>query len=133
MSRVVVNLVELNRRRHVELESITAALSEAVAVGTGTGAYEDAVHDSLDAVRELVRALRGLLVRPLPEALMAGTAEVAVELAAPVHELEALAEELDRVRGILEDEPAADAGNLRATDELESLAERLRVRALTRT
>lgn len=128
MTRIVVHVVELNRRRHVELESITAALAEAIDAGD----RQAVDREMLDPVRELVRALRSLLSQPLPEALMDGTAEVAVELAAPVHELEALAEELDRVRGILEDEPAADAGNLRATDELESIADRLRLRASSR-
>lgn len=136
MTAVVVNVVELNRRRHVELESITLALGEAIAAGEHAGGIPAGLEaDALEPVRELRRALATLVTQPLPEALMAdaGTGELAVELEAPAHELEAVAEELDRVRDLLEGAPAADSANMLATDELESLAGRLRHRALTRS
>lgn len=118
MTRVVVQVVELNRRRHVELESITAALSEAVFAAEQVG--------TLEPVRELVRALRGLVGQALPEALMEGTGEVAVELVAPLHELEQLAEELT---GLADGLSSLSDGD---RFELERLAAKVRERATAR-
>jgi len=125
VARVVVNLVELNRRRHVELESITAALAEAlhVAGARATEGIEPA--EVLEPVRELVRALRGLIAQPLPEAFMAGTGELEVELVAPVHELEQLAGELEGIADRFY--PAGAASEER--EALDELAARVRARA----
>jgi hypothetical protein len=87
MPPVVVVLVEVNRVRHVTLEGVVLALAECLEP-----------HDELEQlgrVREFRRALAALLEQPLPQHAMSSSAGVPVELEAPRHELEQLADELE--------------------------------------
>lgn len=87
----VVQVVEVNRVRLLELGAAIEVL--AGAIGAGERETDGA---ELDPVREVLRALRQLAAQPLPEVLMDRTTAVDVELAATVHELEQIAAELER-------------------------------------
>lgn len=129
MTRVVVNVLDVNRVRHVNLDGITEALADALEAARRTPAWDRAGEPHLlDAPHELLRALRALRTQPLPEHLMDERMGPAVELEAPRDELEQLADELERIRAGIPS--SAATASLRST--LGELERRVRVRVAQR-
>lgn len=120
----VVQVVEVNRVRLLELGAMIEALAGAIAAGEGTSSF---ALEALEPVRELLGGLRSLSTQALPEGMMGRTTELDVELSVPAHELEQIADELVGLADL-----ASTYGADRAADGIGQLRVRLLERAATR-
>jgi hypothetical protein len=132
VTAITVNVVEVNRQRLVSLEGVALALAAAIDAGERDADGHTTIDGgalALEPVRQLRRALSALLMQPLPEGRYPETAGQDVELVAPAHELEQLADELEQLHrsGRFDDEHDP------LGEQLEQLVDRLRVRARSRS